>query len=197
MLGGRSNILMPEVLLVGYRNGFFPMAESGTGRIAWHRPDPRAIIPLFNVHVSKSLRQAIQRRLFHITFNTAFEDVITRCSERNESWISEEIIEAYTGLHEMGHAHSVEAWQGSTLVGGLYGVHVGAAFFGESMFSSVSNASKVAFAHLVSRLAHRGFELLDTQYINDFTQSLGAIEIADAEYTALLANAIAHDCSFA
>jgi len=197
MLGGRSNILMPEVLLVGYRNGFFPMAESGTGRIAWHRPDPRAILPFDNVHVSKSLRQAIQRNLFHITFNTCFEEVITRCSQREESWISDEIIEAYTGLHDMGHAHSVEAWKGSTLVGGLYGVHIGAAFFGESMFSTVSNASKVAFAHLVSRLGHRGFELLDTQYINDFTQSLGAIEIADAEYTALLANAIAHDCSFA
>lgn len=197
MLGGRSNILMPEVLLVGYRNGFFPMAETGTGRIAWHRPDPRAIIPMDNVHVSRSLRQAIQRKLFRITFNTAFVDVITRCSEREESWISDEIIEAYKGLHEMGYAHSAEAWQGSTLVGGLYGVHIGAAFFGESMFSSVSNASKVAFAHLVSRLAHRGFELLDTQYINDFTESLGAIEIPDAEYTALLANAIAHDCSFA
>lgn len=173
------------------------MAESGTGRIAWHRPDPRAIIPMDHVHVSRSLRQAIQRKTFRITFNTAFETVIARCSVRDESWISEEIIEAYTGLHDMGYAHSVEAWQGSTLVGGLYGVHIGAAFFGESMFSTVSNASKVAFAHLVSRLAHRGFRLLDTQYINDFTESLGAIEIADADYTALLADAIVHDCSFA
>ncbi|MDZ4745441.1 MAG: leucyl/phenylalanyl-tRNA--protein transferase [bacterium] len=188
---------MPEVLLVGYRNGFFPMAESGTGRIAWHRPDPRAIIPTDNVHISRSLRKAIQRQTFRITFNTAFETVVTHCSLREESWISDEIIEAYTGLHEMGYAHSVEAWQGSTLVGGLYGVHIGAAFFGESMFSTVSDASKVAFAHLVARLVRREFRLLDTQYINDFTRSLGAVEIPDAEYTVLLADAIAHTCSFA
>jgi leucyl/phenylalanyl-tRNA---protein transferase len=188
-----STLLLPEMLLVGYRNGFFPMAEPDTGKILWHRPDPRAIIPLHDVPIPRSLRQVLRRGTFTVTLDACFEDVIRACGDRDDSWISEDIVLAYTGLHEMGHAHSIETWLDGRLVGGLYGVHLGAAFFGESMFSTVSNASKVAFAHLVAILRANGFRLLDTQYINTFTASLGAIEIPDAAYQMLLADALRHD----
>lgn len=187
------SLLLPEMLLVGYRNGFFPMAEPDTGRILWHRPDPRAIIPLQDVPMPRSLRQVLRRGTFSVTLDACFEDVIRACADREDSWISEDIVQAYTGLHEMGHAHSIETWLDGRLVGGLYGVHLGAAFFGESMFSTVSNASKVAFAHLVAILRANGFRLLDTQYINPFTASLGAIEIPDAAYQILLADALRYD----
>lgn len=190
MLGSGSSTLLPEVVLLGYRNGFFPMADPDLGKILWHRPEIRAIIPLDRVHIPRSLRKEIDRGTFTVTVNTAFEDVITACSERDDTWISDEIIETYTQLHHMGYAHSVESWFEGSLVGGLYGVSIGAAFFGESMFSRKSNASKVAFAHLVSRLRERHFQLLDTQYINDFTESLGAIEIPDTLYQVILNNAL-------
>lgn len=191
-----SSMLLPEVLLVGYRNGFFPMADSATGRITWHRPDPRAIIPLDAVHISRSLRKIIERGTFRVTIDHAFDDVIRACSERHETWISDDIVAAYSHLHDLGFAHSVESWNDDGLVGGLYGVHIGGAFFGESMFSRVSNASKVAFSHLAAHLRLRGFRLLDTQYINEFTASLGAIEIPDSVYSVLLADALAHPCEF-
>lgn len=190
MIGPGSSTLLPEVVLLGYRNGYFPMAEPDLGKILWHRPEIRAIIPLDRVHVPRSLRKVIDRGTFTITVNTAFEDVITACADRDDTWISDEIIETYTQLHHMGHAHSFESWFEGTLVGGLYGVSIGGAFFGESMFSRKSNASKVAFVHLVSHLRQRQFQLLDTQYINDFTESLGAIEIPDALYQRILANAL-------
>ncbi len=185
-----SSILMPDVLLVGYRNGFFPMAEERSGRIVWHRPDPRAIIPLDDVHISRSLLKTLRKRTFRITVDTAFREVITQCADREQSWISPEIIQAYCDLHESGHAHSIESWVGDELVGGLYGVSLAGAFFGESMFSRRSDASKVAFAHLIAVLRLRGFRLLDTQYINDFTESLGAVEIPDAIYQIMLADAL-------
>jgi len=181
---------MPDVLLVGYRNGFFPMAEERSGRIVWHRPDPRAIIPLDDVHISRSLLKTLRKRTFRITMDTAFREVITQCADRDQSWISPEIIQAYCDLHESGHAHSIESWVGEELVGGLYGVSLAGAFFGESMFSRRSDASKVAFAHLIAVLRLRGFRLLDTQYINDFTESLGAVEIPDAIYQLMLADAL-------
>lgn len=181
---------MPDVLLVGYRNGFFPMAEERSGRIVWHRPDPRAIIPLDDVHISRSLLKTLRKRTFRITVDTAFREVITQCADREQSWISPEIIQAYCDLHESGHAHSIESWVGDELVGGLYGVSLAGAFFGESMFSRRSDASKVAFAHLIAVLRLRGFRLLDTQYINDFTESLGAVEIPDAIYQIMLADAL-------
>lgn len=193
---GSYGILVPEMLLVGYSHGYFPMAESDTGEILWHRPDPRAIIPLDGVTLSTSLRKVLRREVFSVTVDTAFEEVIRACSRRDETWISEEIIEAYIGLHRMGYAHSVESWQDGRLAGGLYGVHVGGAFFGESMFSAVSNASKVAFAHLVAILRANGFTLLDTQYINAFTASLGAVEIEDERYQTLLADALDHHAAF-
>jgi leucyl/phenylalanyl-tRNA---protein transferase len=191
-----SNILFPEVLLLGYQNGFFPMAEESTGRVVWHRPDPRAIIPLETVHIPRSLRSVLKKNVFEVSVNAAFEEVVRRCSLRAESWISDEIIDAYTAIHHLGFAHSVETWQDSRLVGGLYGVCIGAAFFGESMFHVVPNASKVAFAHLISVLKNNGFKLLDTQYINSFTEQLGAIEIPDSVYQAVLGSALNHDCSF-
>lgn len=172
------------------------MAEETTGRIVWHRPDPRAIIPLETVRIPRSLRSVLNKNLFQVTINTAFEEVIRLCSLRDESWISDEIIDAYTAIHYLGFAHSVEAWQDSELVGGLYGVCIGSAFFGESMFHKTPNASKVAFAHLISVLKKNGFKLLDTQYINSFTEQLGAIEIPDSVYQAVLGSALKHDSSF-
>jgi len=189
-------MLLPTVVLIGYENGYFPMAEPPTERIVWHRPDPRAIIPLDRVHIARSLKQLVQRKPFDITFDTQFEEVITACAIREDSWISPEIVEAYCELHELGHAHSVETWHNNTLVGGLYGVSIGGAFFGESMFSHVSNASKIAFVHLIGALQQQGFVLLDTQYINDHTQSLGAVEISDAGYQVMLKHAIALDRTF-
>ena len=193
---GSYGVLVPEMLLVGYSHGYFPMAEADTGEILWHRPDPRAIIPLDGVSLSTSLRKILRREVFSVTIDRAFEDVIRACSRRDETWISEEIIDAYIGLHHLGYAHSVESWQDGNLVGGLYGVHLGGAFFGESMFSTVSNASKVAFAHLVAILRANGFMLLDTQYINAFTASLGAVEIDDERYQTLLADALDHHAAF-
>jgi len=191
-----SPTLLPEVLLLAYRNGYFPMADPDLDRILWHRPDPRGIIPLDRVRISRSLRKEIASQRFTVTVNTDFSAVIRACAERDETWINDEIIDAYEHLHELGHAHSLEAWQQGHLVGGLYGVAIGGAFFGESMFSARSNASKVAFAHLVARLNDHGFRLLDTQYVNDFTASLGAIEIPDVVYHMLLADALQAPCTF-
>ncbi len=191
-----SPTLLPEVLLLAYRNGYFPMADPDLGRILWHRPDPRGIIPLDRVRISRSLRKEIASGRFTVTVNTDFSAVIRACAERDETWINDEIIDAYEHLHELGHAHSLEAWHHGQLVGGLYGVAIGGAFFGESMFSAASNASKVAFAHLVARLNNHGFRLLDTQYVNDFTASLGAIEIPDVVYHMLLADALQAPCTF-
>jgi leucyl/phenylalanyl-tRNA---protein transferase len=191
-----SSTLLPDVVLLGYRNGFFPMADPDTGRIVWHRPDQRAIIPLDKVHLSRSLRATIRRETYTTTVNMAFADVITACADREDTWISSEVVEAYEQLHHLGHAHSIESWHKGQLVGGLYGVAIGGAFFGESMFSWMNDASKVAFATLTRILHHRGFRLLDTQYINDFTESLGAVEIPDLVYQMLLADALLAPCSF-
>jgi leucyl/phenylalanyl-tRNA--protein transferase len=190
MLSPGSSTLLPEVVLLGYRNGYFPMADPDLGKVLWHRPEIRAIIPLDTVRIPRSLRQVLNRGTFTVTFNTAFDAVIQGCADREDTWISDEIIDTYTQLHHLGYAHSVESWFEGDLVGGLYGVSIGAAFFGESMYSVKSNASKVAFAHLVARLQERGYRLLDTQYINDFTESLGAIEIPDTVYQLILADAL-------
>jgi leucyl/phenylalanyl-tRNA--protein transferase len=190
------NLLVPDLLVIGYRNGFFPMGDPTTGDIQWHRPDPRAIIPLEDVRVSSSLRATIRKGLFTITVDTAFHEVITACADRPDCWITPAVIDAYTELHHLGLAHSVESWHEGRLVGGLYGVALGGAFFGESMFSRMNDASKVSFVALVQRLRERGFSLLDTQYINDFTASLGAIEISDALYQRMLEACIDDDVSF-
>jgi leucyl/phenylalanyl-tRNA---protein transferase len=182
--------LDPAFILRAYRSGFFPMAEALDGAISWYSPDPRAIIPLDGVIVSRSLRRALRSHPFEIRVDAAFEKVVRRCSQRNETWISEPIILAYTELYRQGHAHSVESWESGELVGGLYGVSIGGAFFGESMFSSVTNSSKIAFVHLVQHLKNSGYVLLDSQFINDHVRTLGAIEIPRAEYLRRLAVAV-------
>jgi leucyl/phenylalanyl-tRNA--protein transferase len=189
-------IIPADLLLYAYCNAMFPMAESRDGPLYWYSPDPRAIIPLDGLKVSRSLRQVIKKKVFEVQVNTAFERVIRECAEREETWISEQIVQSYLELHRLGHAHSVESWRGDKLVGGLYGVALGAAFFGESMFHSERDASKVALAFLVDRLRERGFELLDTQFITSHLTRLGAIEISKDDYVERLKHAIDKKRSF-
>lgn len=166
------------------------MAESRHGEIRWVSPDPRAIIPLDGFRISRSLRQTLAKARFQVRLNTAFEDVMRRCAEREDTWISGEIIRAYLRLHRLGYAHSVESWAGDELAGGLYGVALGGAFFGESMFSRVRDSSKVALVHLVQRLRDHRFELLDTQFITPHLAQFGTQEIPRAEYLLLLGRAV-------
>ena len=178
-----------EILLQGYRLGVFPMAMEN-GAIEWFSPDPRAIVPLKEFHISHTLERLVRRKSFEIRINTAFTAVMQECAQRAETWISDEIIESYTCLHELGWAHSVEAWQNSELAGGLYGVAVGGAFFGESMFHRARDASKVALWALVDRLRKRRFTLLDTQWLTPHLKRFGAVEITREQYLHLLANAL-------
>lgn len=189
--------LTPALLVRAYRAGFFPMADSRQGRIRWYSPDPRAVIPLETFHVPRSLQRTIRRGRFEVRVNTAFEDVIRACADRPETWISGEIIRAYEALHALGLAHSVETWREGRLVGGLYGVALGGAFFGESMFSRETDASKVALVALVERLRERGFVLLDTQFLTPHLARFGAVEIPRAEYLRRLDEALPLDCRFA
>jgi len=192
----KLKIIDPEFLLSAYASGYFPMAESRQGEIRWHSPDPRAIIPLDKLKISRSLRQIIKKHIFDVRLNTAFEPVIRCCAERKDTWISEEIVQSYLQLHQLGYAHSVETWKDDALVGGLYGVALGAVFFGESMFSEVRDASKVALVHLVDRLNAKKFELLDTQLITPHLIRLGAIEIPRKTYLNLLNKAVRKKRSF-
>ncbi len=191
--------LSPEVLLSAYMQGIFPMAHDD-GRIYWHAPDPRAILPLDQLHVSHSLRRAIHHGGFETRFDTAFADVVAACAApapgREQTWINEEILAAYTHLHRLGFAHSVETWRDGELVGGLYGVSVRGLFAGESMFSRRRDASKVALYHLVLHLRERGFRLLDVQSQTPHLARLGAIEISRQRYLALLRQALAVDTRF-
>ena len=188
-----------ELVISAYRSGFFPMAESRTGPISWYSPDPRAIIPLDAFNIPRSLRREMQRSSSSITIDRAFADVIAQCGERRfpeDTWISVDIIRVYTELHRMGIAHSVETWKEGKLVGGLYGIALGGAFFGESMFSRVSNASKFALVALVTRLTERGYRLLDSQIINDHVRQFGAVEIPRERYLDMLAEALSLPVSF-
>ena len=188
------NQLTADDLIYGSINGIFPMADAD-GTLYWYSPDPRAIIPIDSYRPAKSLRPVLNKNTFEIRINWNFEGVMRQCAaprtQEEGTWISEDIIEAYTKLHQVGMAHSIETYQGGTLVGGLYGVSIGAAFFGESMFHHVSNASKVAFHALMGILHERDFKLLDTQFINDNVRRFGAVEIPKAEYLARLRQAIA------
>ena len=197
MTGRREQeILTPDILLDAYRIGFFPMAESRDGPLSWYSPDPRGIIPLRPGNIPRSVRKLVRDGRFEVRFDTSFEQVMRACAEREETWISEEIIAVYTALFRVGYGHSVEAWEGGALVGGLYGVAIGGAFFGESMFSRVSGTSKVALASLLTRLEASGFSLLDSQYITPHLAQFGAIEVPRIEYLALLENALEIDVSF-
>ncbi len=189
-------IIAPEVLLGAYASGYFPMAVGRSGDLRWYSPDPRAIFPIETFHIPRSLRQTLRKNVFSISIDSAFEEVMRNCASRDETWISEEIVQSYLRLFALGYAHSVEAWSGSTLAGGLYGVALGAAFFGESMFSRRRDASKVALANLVERLRARQFELLDTQFITPHLARFGAVEISRAEYLRRLRSAIWKKRSF-
>jgi leucyl/phenylalanyl-tRNA--protein transferase len=189
--------LSPRLLLTAYANGIFPMADDA-GVIHWLAPDPRAIIELDQFKISRSLRSLHRREAFDISVDRAFDEVIDACADRKEgTWISQEIKTAYRRLHQLGFAHSVEAWQEGRLVGGLYGVALGGAFFGESMFNKVSNASKVALVALVQRMRARGFMLLDVQFVTEHLAQFGAVEIPRAEYERRLEAAIEIECSLA
>jgi len=190
------NIIEPDLLLAAYAAGYFPMANSRLGDIRWYSPDPRAIIPLDRFKVSRSLRQVLRKRLFEIRENTAFEAVIRNCANRSETWISEEIVRSYLQLHRLGYAHSIEAWCEGALVGGLYGVTLGGAFFGESMFSRKRDASKAALVHLVERLRHKRFALLDTQFITPHLARFGAVEISREDYLDILNRAMTKHVAF-
>ncbi|MCX7909559.1 MAG: leucyl/phenylalanyl-tRNA--protein transferase [Ignavibacteria bacterium] len=190
MTSQNDKIISPQLLLEAYSEGFFPMANSETGEIEWYSPNPRAIFPLHHIKPSHSTKQILKKKLFEVKFDTCFERVILGCANRPDSWINDVIINSYINLHHLGYAHSVETFKDGELVGGLYGVAIGAAFFGESMFSKVSNASKVAFYYLVERLKEKGFVLLDSQFINPHTKMLGAIEISRNQYLKILKFAI-------
>jgi leucyl/phenylalanyl-tRNA--protein transferase len=192
----QSTIIEPDLLLGGYAAGYFPMAEPHDGEIRWYSPDPRAIIPLDGFKVSRSLRQTLKKNLFEIRLDTSFEEVMRLCAGREETWISGEILRSYVNLHRLGYAHSVETWMEKRLVGGLYGVALGAAFFGESMFSVERDASKVALVRLVERLREKEFELLDTQFITPHLTQFGTREISREEYLVRLKKAINKRRSF-
>ena len=178
-----------ELLLQGYRLGIFPMAMRDDS-IEWFSPDPRAVLPLDRFHVPRGLRRVAAKKVFDTKIDHHFADVIRACAKRRDTWINDEIIDSYERLHELGHAHSVESWQGGKLVGGLYGVSIGGAFFGESMFHRKTDASKIALLALVEHLRAQKFVLLDTQWVTPHLAQFGAIEIPRTQYVKLLGPAV-------
>lgn len=186
--------MTPQLLLAGYASGVFPMAESrDDSEIFWVDPHHRGIFPLDSFRISRSLARRLRRQDYSIRVNTDFEGVLAGCADRQETWINTTIYELYLQLHALGHAHSLEVWIEDELVGGVYGVTLGRAFFGESMFSRRRDASKIALAYLVDRLKQAGFTLFDTQFITPHLASLGAIEISRAKYRSDLKQALASE----
>jgi len=197
MAGSRrkSPGITPDILLSAYSIGLFPMAESADDpEIFWVEPELRGVLPLDHFHVSKSLAKTVRKNSFEIRFDHAFDEVIAACAEetsgRPSTWINKTIRSLYSTLFDMGHAHTVEAWEGDELVGGLYGVSLGSAFFGESMFSRRTDASKICLVHLVDRLRERGFTLLDTQFTTEHLKTFGAIDVPKADYALMLSAAM-------
>lgn len=182
-------MIEPEILLQGYRLGVFPMAMTD-GAIEWFSPDPRGILPLEEFHMPHALKRVQRKQLFEIRINSRFDEVMRCCAERDDTWINREIAESYIRLHALGYAHSVEAWSEGELAGGLYGVTIGGAFFGESMFHRVRDASKIALCALVERLKTRRFVLLDTQWLTSHLKQFGGVEIPRAQYIYLLKGAV-------
>jgi len=183
--------LDPRLLLQGYATGIFPMADSrDAAELFWVEPRNRAILPLDRFHLSRSLKRTLRSGRFEVTHDLNFQSVITACADREETWINADLERAMLALHSSGHAHSVEVWSGDELVGGLYGVKLGRAFFGESMFSRMRDASKVALAWLVARLKVGSFTLLDCQFMTEHLASLGAISVPRETYVALLSAAL-------
>jgi leucyl/phenylalanyl-tRNA--protein transferase len=196
-----GNAIPPDLVLRAYASGVFPMAESSDDpEVFWVRPEVRGIIPLDDFHVSHSLRKLMKRKPFDIRYNTDFEGVIDGCAEqtgsRPSTWINTSIREAYTELFRRGFCHTVEAWDGDGLVGGLYGVSLGRAFFGESMFSRKPNASKICLVMLVQRLKERGFVLLDTQFTTEHLKTFGALDVPRLKYEKMLQEALAGHANF-
>lgn len=193
--------ITPQILLRAYAAGIFPMAESAEDNaLYWVEPEERGVIPLDGLKVSHSLRKSVRRRLFEVKVDHDFPAVIAACAERtadrSSTWINARIKSLYTQLHRMGCCHSVECWQDGRLVGGLYGVRIGAIFFGESMFSRVTDASKVALVHLVARLNFGGFKLLDAQFLNPHLERLGATTLQKADYHRLMEPLLAREADF-
>jgi leucyl/phenylalanyl-tRNA--protein transferase len=195
--GMKSRKLIPaEVLLSAYAQGIFPMGLPD-GEIGWFSPDPRGVIPIdYRFHVPHGLRRVLKKHTFELRFNTAFHDVMRGCAGRDETWIDDVILASYSNLHTLGFAHSVETWRGNTLVGGLYGVALGGAFFGESMFHRETDASKIALCALVDRLREREFLLLDTQWVTPHLKQFGAHEIPRSAYLIKLEAALERRCTF-
>ena len=179
-----------------YASGAFPMADEKTGGINWYLPDIRTIIPLDNFNIPRSTKKVIDAENFEIKFDTDFECVLEGCSDRESTWISDELIASYRRLKKRGHIHTVETWKDGKLVGGLFGVTFCGAFFGESMFSKVSQASKAALVALLKHLKQKDFVLLDVQYITEHLKMFGAVEISFEEYTKLLHKAYVKECEF-
>lgn len=189
--------LSPERLLLAYRSGIFPWTDAP---ISWWSPDPRGVFELDQFHVSRSLARFLRKNPYRVTINRAFRQVMAGCAtstpQRGETWITPQFIEAYTRLHQRGHAHSVECWRDAALVGGIYGVALGGLFAGESMFHRADNASKVALQHLIDHLRARNFVLFDIQMITATTRQLGAVEIPRWEYLKRLHGAVGRECQF-
>lgn len=193
-----SDEITPKILLRAYAMGLFPMAESRDDpAVHWIDPRHRGVLPLDGFHISRSLAKRIRKGAFQITVDQQFSAVVTACAEREETWISHSIQKLYENLYGLGFAHSVEVWENDSLVGGVYGVTLGAAFFGESMFSRRTDASKVALAYTVHRLRAGGFRLFDTQFLTPHLASLGAVEIPRATYHRLLTAALGQTADFA
>jgi len=185
-----------EMALEGYREGIFPMGYPRRKEITWHRPETRAILPLGGLHVSRSLARTLRKANFRVTFDTAFSEVMLGCADRDSTWITQQIFAVYTEMHRRGHAHSVEVWVDGQLAGGLYGVHVGGAFFAESKFHRVTDMSKVALVSLVERMRQRGMALLEVQYLTEHLSQFGVVEITDEAYRHVLKAALSLDCVF-
>ena len=190
-----NSMISPNILLGAYSMGYFPMSDEGNN-ISWFSPDPRTIIPLDNFNIPRSTRQLIKREAFRVAIDGNFESIIKGCANRIETWISQEILESYLELFRLGFAHSVESFDSEGLAGGLYGVALGSAFFGESMFSLRSGASKVALAFLIKHLSENGFTLLDTQYMTPHLQTFGAVEVPKKKYMKILHEAMTKKVKF-
>ncbi|PRX31960.1 leucyl/phenylalanyl-tRNA--protein transferase [Meinhardsimonia xiamenensis] len=192
-----AQVLTPELMLSAYASGIFPMAEDrASAELFWVDPRRRGIIPLDGFHISRSLRRRMLKGGYEIAVNRDFTATVAACADRPETWINAELESLYAALHARGFAHSLEVWQEGRLVGGVFGIALGGAFFGESMFSRVTDASKIALAYLVDRLGRAGFTLFDTQFLTEHLASLGGIEISRAEYRRRLAEALTVEADF-
>lgn len=190
-------VLTADLMVRAYASGIFPMAESSQGaELYWLDPEMRGVIPLDGVHISRSMRKTLRREEFRVSINEAFDQVVRYCADREETWINDDLKTVYRDLHSAGLAHSLEVWRGPSLIGGIFGIALGGAFFGESMVSRARDGSKIALIFLAHRLAKGGFDVFDTQFITDHLASLGAIEIPRHEYRANLSNALGVQADF-